>query len=112
MGGSAVAATQDLNDFFALDGGSYGTAIISNSKIKLLMKCEPKEAAAIAESMELTQTEVEKLQTIKRGTCLLVANQNHVFIDIKATRMEHDLITTNREDLSRIARQSAASRKS
>lgn len=111
MGGSAVAATQDLNDFFALDGGSYGTAIISNSKIKLLMKCEPKEAAAIAESMELTQTEVEKLQTMKRGTCLLVANQNHIFIDVKATRMEHDLITTSREDLSRIAHQSAISRK-
>lgn len=110
MGGSAVAATQDLNDFFALDNGSYGTAIISNSKIKLLMKCEPKEAAAIAESMELTKAEVDKIQTMKRGTCLLVANQNHIFIDVKATRLEHDLITTDREDLQRIARKNAEAR--
>lgn len=110
MGGSAVAATQDLNDFFALDNGSYGTAIISNSKIKLLMKCEPKEAAAIAESMELTKAEVDKIQTMKRGTCLLVANQNHIFIDVKATPMEHDLITTDREDLQRIARKNAEAR--
>lgn len=107
MGGSAIAATQDLNDFFALDNGAYGTAIISNSKIKLLMKCEPKEASAIAESMELTKTEVDKIQTMRRGTCLLVANQNHIFIDVKATPIEHDLITTDREDLNRIARKNA-----
>ena len=74
------------------------------------MKCEPKEAAAIAESMELTKAEVDKIQTMKRGTCLLVANQNHIFIDVKATPMEHDLITTDREDLQRIARKNAEAR--
>ena len=121
-GTTAILGTDDQNqvgyrlsaeghvDFFALDNGSYGTAIISNSKIKLLMKCEPKEAAAIAESMELTKAEVDKIQTMKRGTCLLVANQNHIFIDVKATPMEHDLITTDREDLQRIARKNAEAR--
>ena len=29
-GGAAIAATQDLNDFFSLDGGKYGKGIINN----------------------------------------------------------------------------------
>lgn len=33
-GGSAVCATQDLSDFFSLDGGKYGKGIINNAKTK------------------------------------------------------------------------------
>jgi type IV secretory pathway VirB4 component len=30
-GGAAIAATQDLNDFLALDGGKYGKGVINNA---------------------------------------------------------------------------------
>lgn len=102
-GGSAVAATQDLNDFFALKDGMFGAGIINNAKIKMLMKTEPREAGVVANAMDLTTEEAEEIKSIKRGTCLLAANTNHVFIDVKASKTEHDLITTDAGELRRIA---------
>lgn len=102
-GGCAIAATQDLKDFFALEDGKYGEGIINNARIKILMKTEPKEAETVAKVMDLTASEVSEIKTIKRGTCLLAANSNHVFVDIKASNTEHDLITTDAEDLKRIS---------
>ncbi|MFP5522038.1 VirB4 family type IV secretion system protein [Peptococcus simiae] len=102
-GGSAVCATQDLNDFFALKDGMYGAGIINNAKTKMLMKTEPREASVVAQAMDLTREEAEEIKGIKRGTCLLAANTNHVFIDIKASKTEHDLITTDAQELRRLA---------
>lgn len=110
MGGSALAATQNLKDFFALDNGSYGSGIINNSQINLLMKTKPSEAAVVAETMELTEAEFDRIKTMQKGTCLLAANKNHIFINIKATPSEHDLITTDQNDLRRIARKNAGMR--
>lgn len=104
-GGAAIAATQDMNDFFALDNGRFGTGIINNSRIKLLLKPEPKEAETLAGVFELTSAEVESLKMVDRGTCLLVANSNHIFINVEASPAEHDLITTDRKDLIRIAQE-------
>lgn len=101
-GGAAVAATQDLNDFFALNDGLYGTGIINNAKTKILMKTEPREAEVVAEAMDLTENEMERIKAIKRGTCLLAANKNHVFVDIIASDKEHALITTDAKDLARL----------
>ena len=104
-GGSAVAATQDLNDFFALNDGMYGAGIINNAKTKMLMKTEPREADVVARAMDLTKSELEQIKRIKRGTCLLAANMNHVLIDIVASKTEHDLITTDASDLMRIQKE-------
>ena len=41
FGGSAVSATQDLSDFFGLEDGRYGRAIINNSKNKMELLFEP-----------------------------------------------------------------------
>ena len=49
----------------------------------------------------------EEIKRIEKGTCLLAAASNHVFINIQASRTEHDLITTDRKDLGRIARERA-----
>ena len=40
FGGAAVAATQDLSDFFGLDDGRYGRAIINNSQNKIVLNLE------------------------------------------------------------------------
>lgn len=103
-GGAAVAATQDLNDFIALNNGEFGNAIINNSEIKFIMRTKRKEIASIQELLGLTTTEKEEIIATKKGSGLLVANSNHVFIQVQASRTEHDLITTDRNDLERIAR--------
>lgn len=102
-GGSAVIATQDLNDFLTLNDGKFGKAIINSSKIKIIMKVEKTEADTIAESLDLTSAEIERLTRMKRGNGLLVANANHVFIEVKASQTEHKLITTDRKDLEGLA---------
>ena len=37
FGGSAICASQDLNDFFNLDEGRFGKGIINNSKTKIIL---------------------------------------------------------------------------
>ena len=69
------------------------------------MKMEPREAEVVAETMDLTQSERDEIKKIQKGTCLLVANTNHVFMQVKASNYEHDLITTSADDLRRIAAQ-------
>lgn len=44
FGGIAVSATQDLSDFFGLDDGKYGRAIINSSQNKIVLNLEPDEA--------------------------------------------------------------------
>ena len=108
-GGAAVIATQDLNDFMALDGGRFGKAIINNSKVKIVMKVEQQEAETIADSLDLTDAELDKITSMKRGNGLLIANSNHVFIEVKASKTEHNLITTDRKDLDALAKERGGS---
>lgn len=92
-GGSAVAATQDLNDVLTLNGGQFGSAILNNTRIKMILRVESQnEADALGDVLELTEKEVETLRMMERGTALLIANFNHLFVKIKATKMEHELI--------------------
>lgn len=102
-GGSAIAATQDLEDFFGLDEGRYGKAILNNAKIKILLKLEPQEARYVQEQFELSDVEVQRITGFKRGKGLLTANTNHVVIEFKASPTEHNLITTDRRDLKELA---------
>lgn len=104
-GGAVILATQDINDFFALDEGTYGAGILNNCKFKFILKTEPNEAARVAEVVKLSKQEWEDVMAFDRGTALLLADTNHVVIDIKATPEEHMLITTKREDLLKLAEQ-------
>ena len=104
-GGAVVLATQDINDFFALDEGTYGAGILNNCKFKFILKTEASEAARVAEVVNLSKQEWDDVLAFERGTALLLADTNHIVIDIKATPEEHQLITTKREDLLRIAQQ-------
>lgn len=106
-GGSAVLATQDLGELMQ-KAGEFGSAILNNSKIKILMKSERKEAEYIQKTLGLTDTERESIIATKRGSGLLIANSDHVFIHVQASRTEHDLITTDRNDLAAQVKAKAA----
>lgn len=92
-GGSAVAATQDLNDILTLNGGQFGSAILNNTRFKMILRIESQhEAENLGRVLELTEKEVETIRMMDRGTGLLIANYNHVFVKVKASKMEHELI--------------------
>jgi type IV secretory pathway VirB4 component len=107
-GGCAIAATQDLNDFFALEDGLYGKTIINNSKLKLILRLEPQEALAVREALDITEGEVKQCATFEPGEGILVANTDHVIIKVKASSEEAALITTKREDLEAQAKKKKA----
>ena len=69
------------------------------------MKMEASEAARVAEVVDLSRQEWDDVKAFERGTALLLADTSHIVIDVKATPQEHQLITTKREDLLRIAQE-------
>ena len=103
-GGAAIAATQDLSDFFSLDDGKYGRAIINNSKNKIILNLEQDEAQYVKDVLKLTRTEVRSITQFERGESLIHSNNNKVPVVIKASAEEKEMITTDRAELEAILR--------
>lgn len=101
-GGSAVCATQDLVDFFALKEGKYGKGILSNSKTKIILNLESREAERIREELDLSEAEMLAIQKFERGSGLISTNNNNLLVEFKASQLEKDLITTDRKDLQEL----------
>lgn len=100
-GGAAIAATQDIGDFFSLDDGKYGKGVINNSRIKFILQLEEDEAFAVQKYMALSDEETMQIIRNQRGEALLCANRNKVCIDIKASPSMYQLLTTKRSDLEK-----------
>ena len=105
FGGSAISATQDLSDFFGLEDGKYGRAIINNSKNKIILNLEPDEAKYVQEVLKLTRTELRSITQFERGEALVCSNNNKVPVVIRASPEEQSMITTDRAELEAILRQ-------
>lgn len=101
-GAAAIAASQDLEDFFALENGKYGKALLNNSRIKFALMTEPEEARLIQQHYHLTDEEMYLYQDFERGQALLCAGRNRVGVRIDASPREHELITTDPRDLERM----------
>jgi len=101
-GGAAIAATQDLNDFFALEGGKYGKGIINNAKTKIILNLEDDEAVRVQDTLKLTDAEITNITRFERGNGLISTNSNHITVEFKASQLEKQLITTDRYELSKI----------
>lgn len=107
-GGAAISATQDLSDFFSLDDGKYGRAIINNAKNKIILNLEPDEARYVQETLKLTRTEVRAITQFERGEALVSSNNNKIPVVIRASKTETEMITTDRAELEEIMREKKA----
>ena len=103
-GGSAIAATQEMDDFYALEDGKYGKGIVNNSKIRIILNLENQQIDAIKDEFKLSDSEARSISHFRRGEALLSANNNKVPISIKPSPKELELITTDRDDLIKIAK--------
>lgn len=111
FGAAAIAATQDLSDFFALEDGKYGRAIINNSKTKIILNLEPDEAEYVRETLKLSKNEIRSITQFERGEALISANSNKVSLYIRASKAEQQLITTDRSELAAILKERQAAQK-
>lgn len=98
-GGSAVCATQDLSDFFALEDGKYGKGIINNSKTKIVLNLEDEEARRVQSILRLSEAEVMEITHFERGNGLISTNNNNITVEFKSSPLEKSLITSDRREL-------------
>ncbi len=95
-----TTATQDVADFLSTN---YGKAVLSNSSIQILLKQGTAVVDEVAQTFYLSQGEKQMLLSGGVGQGLFFAGQNHVAIQIVAAPFEHEIITSNPEEL--LARQ-------
>ncbi|MCA9368699.1 ATP-binding protein [Candidatus Woesebacteria bacterium] len=88
--------TQDVEDFIHND---YGKAIVTNASIQFLMKQSTASIPVLAETFYLSQGERQLLVTADVGEGIFFAGQNHVALRVVASPEEHELITTNPEEV-------------
>lgn len=97
--GSLVTATQNIHDLFGLNDGAFGASIINNCKTKIILDIENSEREDMMHRLNLTESEMRAIQTGGRGNGLLLANTKKINIKIMASDYEHDLITTDPNEL-------------
>ena len=104
-GGCAIGATQDIEDFLALEDGKYGRGIINNSKIKIILQLEDLAAQAIQPILNLSEEEMTRVTHFKKGEGLLYAGSNHLAMKFTPFETEHKLITTDRREILKYRRE-------
>lgn len=93
-----TTATQDVEDFLKTD---YGKAVLTNSSIQILMKQGTAEVDLVSSVFYLSLQEKQLLLTAGVGDGLFFAGRNHVSMKVIAAEFEHDLITSNPEEIIR-----------
>ncbi|MBI2022338.1 ATP-binding protein [Candidatus Daviesbacteria bacterium] len=88
--------TQDVEDFLA---GEHGKEIISNSSIQVLFKQSPSAIDRVAEIFNLSEGEKRLLLSAGIGQGLFFAGPTHVAMQAVASPEEHELITSNPQEL-------------
>ncbi len=88
--------TQDVDDFLTSD---YGKAIVSNAAMQILLKQSPSSIDKLQKVFYLTDGEKSFLLSAGIGQGLFFAGANHVAIQVVASENEHNLITTNPNEL-------------
>ena len=90
--------TQDVADFLNND---MGKAIISNSSIQMLMKQSPSSVDKLQAVFNLSDGEKNFLLSCDKGQGLFFAGANHVGIQVISSQAEHELITSDPQDLEK-----------
>ena len=87
-----TTVTQDVEDFMST---KMGRAIVGNSSMQLLLKQSVSAIDVLADVFKLTEEEKKRLANFPVGHGLFFAGQNHVHMQIIASKTEESLITTN-----------------
>ena len=88
--------TQDVEDFLSSD---YGKAIVTNSSIQILMKQSPAAIDKLTSVFYLSEGEKQLLLAAGVGHGIIFAGSNHVAINVVASPEEHQLITSDPQEL-------------
>ncbi len=104
-GGGAFAASQDISDFFSLEDGKYGRAILNVSKTKVVLNLEPDEAEYVRDVLKLSRNEIRSITQFERGEALISSNTNKIPVLVKVSKAESSMITTDRAELASLLKE-------
>jgi len=96
-GGAAIMATQEIADFMNAPGG-FGKSVLNNSEIKLVLNMKEEDLKLVRENLKLTDDDCKAIKKFKRGTAMLIANEEKLTIRIKASELEYETYTTDVND--------------
>ncbi len=88
--------TQDVEDFLR---SPYGLPIITNSSMQFLLKQSPSSIDMVQKTFNLTDEEKYLLLESGVGEGIFFAGQKHVALKVVSSGTEHDIITSNPEEL-------------
>lgn len=88
--------TQDVEDFVSND---FGKAIVTNASIQFLMKQSTAAIPILSETFYLSEGERQLLMAADVGEGIFFAGSNHVALRVVASDDEHEIITTDPEEL-------------
>ena len=90
--------TQDVEDFM---NSPYGKPIVTNAAMQLLLKQAPSAMKSLQEAFDLTEGEKYLLLNSGIGQGVFFAGRKHVALQIVASPKEHEIVTTNPEEIAR-----------
>jgi type IV secretory pathway VirB4 component len=88
--------TQDVEDFLHTD---HGKSIVTNASMQFLMKQSAAAIDVIASTFFLSEGEKRLLLSAEVGEGLFFAGSNHVALRVVASEEEHQLITSNPQEI-------------
>ncbi len=95
-------ASQSISD--VMNMGTHGVDILGQCQIKIIMKQESNEIAAVKDILHLNESQIRQIATAQRGEGLFIANNIILKIQFDASKLENDLITTDSKQLLKIAK--------
>lgn len=99
FGGSAGFITQSSED----QNNEVGIAIVSETPIKIILKCENETKESVARTINMTREEYDNMTEWSQGDALICINKEHIPIKVLASQFQHNLITTDRRDMKKLA---------
>lgn len=88
--------TQDVEDFLR---SPYGLPIITNSSMQFMLKQSPSSIDMVQKTFNLTDEEKYLLLESGVGEGIFFAGQKHVALKVVSSETEHNIITSNPEEL-------------
>ena len=88
-----------------MEDGKYGRGILNNCKIKIILNLEEEEAQRVQSVLKLTDAEIDNITRFERGEALISSNNNKVPVVVKASKLEKEMITTDRAELEAILKE-------
>ncbi len=89
---SIIVITQSIEDFLNEKIKLYGQSLLANSTYKLFFKMDGQDLRDVVKVFNLSKKEEELIYNAKRGECLLSAGNRKIFVNVKVSHKELQVI--------------------